>query len=122
MYIARPRCFASLVIAGLARGEGIPLTPLEAGACGVPILVGNQDGSREAVGQGVNGFALDPFDLDTIAQHLNQFATDEPYRRQMGNAARCRVVQEHAYPVFRERMRRFLDRVSANRHTHGRTL
>ncbi len=99
---------------GPGRGEGIPLTPLEAGACGVPILVGDQDGSREAVEQGVNGFSLDPFDLETIAQRLNLLLSDEPLRRRLGEAARRRVLQEHAYPVFRERMRRFLERVSAD--------
>jgi phosphatidylinositol alpha-1,6-mannosyltransferase len=99
---------------GPGRGEGIPLTPLEAGACGVPIMVGDQDGSREAVEQGVNGFSLDPFDLETIAQRLNLLLSDEPVRRRLGEAARRRVLQEHAYPVFRERMRRFLERVSAD--------
>lgn len=93
---------------GLGRGEGIPLTPLEAAACGVPILVGNQDGSREAVEQGVNGFALDPFDLEEIARHLTRLGDDEPLRRTMGQAARARIEREHAYPVFRERMQRFL--------------
>ena len=99
---------------GPGRGEGIPLTPLEAGACGVPILVGDQDGSREAVEGGVNGFALDPFDLETITQRLNLLLSDESYRCRMGDSARCRVVQEHAYPVFRERMRRFLERLQAD--------
>jgi phosphatidylinositol alpha-1,6-mannosyltransferase len=97
---------------GPGRGEGIPLTPLEAGACGVPILVGNQDGSREAVEQGVNGFALDPFDLETIAEHLRRLAADESYRQRLGRAARTRIEREHAYPVFRERMWRFLDKLA----------
>ena len=47
---------------GHMRGEGIPLTPLEAMATGIPVLVGNQDGSQEAVENGVNGYVLDPFD------------------------------------------------------------
>ncbi|MEM3484497.1 MAG: glycosyltransferase family 4 protein [Candidatus Methanomethyliaceae archaeon] len=101
---------------GPGRGEGIPLTPLEAAACGIPILVGNQDGSREAVEQGVNGFALDPFDLDSIAEHLRRLAANESYRQQLGRAARARIEREHAYPVFRERMRHFLDKVASKPH------
>lgn len=46
------------------RGEGIPLTPIEAMACGVPIIVGNHDGSQEAVVNNLNGSVIDPFDLD----------------------------------------------------------
>jgi len=89
-------------------GEGIPLTPLEAAACGVPILVGNQDGSREAVEQGVNGLALDPFDLPELARRLTRLHDDEPLRRRMGQAARARVEREHDYAVFRERTGRFV--------------
>jgi phosphatidylinositol alpha-1,6-mannosyltransferase len=105
---------------GPGRGEGIPLTPLEAAACGVPILVGNQDGSREAAQPGVNGFALDPFDLETIAMHLRRLATDEPYRRQLGQAARSRIEQEHAYPVFRERVGRFIKDMQVGTEQHRR--
>ena len=35
--------------AGTRKGEGIPLAPMEAMACGVPVLVGNQDASNVAV-------------------------------------------------------------------------
>ena len=75
---------------GPGRGEGIPLTPLEAAACGVPILVGNQDGSREAIQQGVNGFALDPFDQAAIIGCLNELISHEEYRQSLGQAARAR--------------------------------
>ncbi|MEM3433091.1 MAG: glycosyltransferase family 4 protein [Candidatus Methanomethyliaceae archaeon] len=93
---------------GPGRGEGGPLTALEAAACGVPILVGNQDGSQETVEHGVSGFALDPFDLDAIAAHLIRLAKDENLRRAMGQAAREKMERERAYPVFRERMRQFM--------------
>lgn len=98
------------------REEGIPLTPLEAAACGVPILVGNQDGSREAVEEGINGFALNPFDLKNIAGHLRQLAADDSYRQLLGGAARARIEREHAYSVFRRRMKQFLDEVATMQH------
>lgn len=49
---------------GKGRGEGIPLTPLEAMACGTPIIVGNQDGSQEAIFDNRNGYVIDSFDLE----------------------------------------------------------
>ncbi len=93
---------------GPARGEGIPLTPLEAAACGAPILVGNQDGSREAVEHGVTGMALDPFDLDAITAALTNLMADETHRTRLGRNSRLRIEREHAYPVFRSRIERFL--------------
>jgi phosphatidyl-myo-inositol dimannoside synthase len=93
---------------GIGRGEGIPLTPLEAAACGVPILVGNQDGSQEAVENGMNGFILDPFDLEAHAQAIVSLATNRTLRERMGLAARNRIEDYFSYPIFREKHRNFL--------------
>ncbi|HMP31667.1 MAG TPA: glycosyltransferase, partial [Saprospiraceae bacterium] len=57
--------FSLISEVGDGMGEGIPLTPLEAMACGTPIIVGNQDGSREAIFSSLNGYIVDPFDLDS---------------------------------------------------------
>ncbi len=86
---------------GEGRGEGIPLTPLEAAACGKPIMVGNQDGSQEAVLADTNGFVLDPFDLPGQLAKLELLAEDRALRQRMGAAARARIQAHHAYEVFR---------------------
>lgn len=93
---------------GVGRGEGIPLTPLEASACGVPILVGNHDGSQEAVAGASNGYVLDPFDIDGHASAIERLASDSSLRQQMSAAARERAVQEFGYETFREKQRRLL--------------
>jgi phosphatidylinositol alpha-1,6-mannosyltransferase len=93
---------------GRGRGEGIPLTPLEAAACAKPILVGDQDGSREAAVDGENGFVLDPFDLAGHAERLVRLARDAELRARLGAAALARVRAFHAYPVFRARLSRAL--------------
>jgi phosphatidylinositol alpha-1,6-mannosyltransferase len=85
---------------GRQRGEGLPLTPLEAAACGVPILVGNQDGSQEAVVGERNGFVLDPFDLDAHARRIIELARRPELRARMGRAARERAERELSYARF----------------------
>jgi phosphatidylinositol alpha-1,6-mannosyltransferase len=55
---------------GEGRGEGVPLVVLEALACGVPIIVGNQDGSQEAVIGDRAGFICNPFDLEVQARTI----------------------------------------------------
>lgn len=85
---------------GKSRGEGLPLTPLEASAAGVPILVGDQDGSAEAVIEGENGFVVDPFDLDAHAARVVALASDPARRAAMGEAARARAVRDFSYRRF----------------------
>jgi phosphatidylinositol alpha-1,6-mannosyltransferase len=94
-------------------GEGIPLTPLEAAACGKPILVGNQDGSQEAVVGEENGFVVDPHDLEAHAERIRRLAENPELRRSMGSAARRRIERFHTYEVFRSRLGRFLDEISS---------
>ncbi len=87
---------------GLGRGEGIPLTPLEAMSCGVPIIVGNQDGSGEAIDCNLNGFSIDPFDLVNHAQKLVLLLKDRTIRNQMGVAAVKVAHQRFSFVQFRE--------------------
>lgn len=96
--------FSLVTHAGPGAGEGIPLTPLEAAACGKTILVGDQDGSREAAEDGVSGFVLPPFDLDALAERVTRLALDPALRARLGAAARARIELEHAYPRFRDRV------------------
>jgi phosphatidyl-myo-inositol dimannoside synthase len=107
--IYRSACVFSLVgDRGVGRGEGIPLTPLEAAACGVPILVGNQDGSQEAVREGENGFVLDPFDLDGHASVLERLCLDTALRARMSEGAARVVRAEFSFDIFRRKHEQLL--------------
>lgn len=79
---------------GHGRGEGIPLTPLEAMACGAPITVGDEDGSREAVVADRNGFVVSPRDPTAHALALRRLLTDSALQQRMAREARA-VAQEH---------------------------
>lgn len=94
-------------------GEGIPLTPLEAAACGVPIVVGDEDGSREAVVEGETGFIVPSRDEDALVATLERCAASPDLLRKLGEgaarrAAECfsyeRFVKEHAALLERLRM------------------
>jgi phosphatidylinositol alpha-1,6-mannosyltransferase len=97
---------------GEGRGEGIPLTPLEAAACGKPILVGNHDGSQEAVLEGQNGHVFDPFDIPAITDRITELHKQPEVRRKQGEAARERAETEHSFPIFKERTIAALERAT----------
>ena len=100
---------------GPGLGEGIPLTPLEAAACGKPILVGDQDGSHEAVEDGVSGFVLHSFDLDALRERIVRLTGDAALRARMGAAGRERIAREHSYERFRDRVAEVLGEMGMGR-------
>lgn len=103
--------FALLTTKGPGQGEGLPLTPIEAAACGKPILVGNEDGSVEAVEDAVTGFAIDPRNVSEIARVLALLQADDVMRARLGAAGRERILREMSYGVFRARLEQLLPRL-----------
>ncbi len=94
---------------GQGMGEGVPLTPLEAAACGKPIIVGNEDGSQEAVIDGENGRIISPRDPAAMRDAIATILLDDDNRRRMGLAARARIEAEFSYEGFRSKTARLLD-------------
>lgn len=52
--------------------EGLGMAALEAMACGVPLIVGDNRGTREYVNHGDNAFACDPDDIDSFAYYIKK--------------------------------------------------
>ena len=94
---------------GHGKGEGVPLTPLEAAACGKPIVVGNEDGSQEAVIDGENGRIISPRDPGAMREAIATILLDDENRRRMGLAARARIEAEFSYQGFRNKTGRLLN-------------
>ena len=90
-------------------GEGLPLSLIEALACGVPILAGNQDGSIEAIGENINGFAVDPNNREDVLER----AKDIIYCGKFGDKKIIREYCERnfSFDLFR---RKFIGVVSEN--------
>ncbi|HXB94728.1 MAG TPA: glycosyltransferase family 4 protein, partial [Puia sp.] len=100
--------FSLITESGEGKGEGIPLTPLEAMACGKPILVGNDDGSREAVIDGLNGFVLDPRDLESHGLVIRRYLDEEQLLAEQSRQA-AKLAREHfSYVRFSEKMNNFI--------------
>jgi phosphatidylinositol alpha-1,6-mannosyltransferase len=105
--------FSLITDSGEGKGEGIPLTPLEAMACGKPILVGNQDGSREAI-INENGFAMNPFDLEAHKTAILNYAENAGVLMAHSKNALSVAHSYFAYEHFKLKHQQILGELNKN--------
>lgn len=72
-----------------SRYEGLPMTLLEAQACGLPMVAyACKCGPRDIIRDGANGFLIEEKDERTMVERLVQLMENEDLRRQMGANAK----------------------------------
>jgi glycosyltransferase involved in cell wall biosynthesis len=74
--------------------EGLPLSLLEAAACGRPLIATDVPGCRAIVRSDVNGFLVPLDDVAALARAVERLADDPELRRRFGRASRELVEQE----------------------------
>ena len=70
-----------------SRYEGLPYVLLEALLCGLPIVVSDVGGAREAVLDGINGFVVDEGDTTALIDSVQRLVDSDALRQQMSAAA-----------------------------------
>jgi glycosyltransferase involved in cell wall biosynthesis len=76
-----------------SRFEGFPRTILEAMRAGLPVVVSDVGGVREAVHDSVTGFVIPAQDVTCMSQRLQRLITDPALRTVMGRNARTTYEQ-----------------------------
>ena len=75
--------------------ESFGLVALEAMACEVPVVASNVGGLPEVLMDGVEGFLVEPRDIEKMAERSVSILADDSFRREMGKRAR-----EKAHSLF----------------------
>jgi glycosyltransferase involved in cell wall biosynthesis len=68
--------------------EGMPLTVLEAMACGLPVVATPVSGTAELVRDGENGLLVQPADPASLARAILRLIEDKPLREAQGRRGR----------------------------------
>lgn len=76
-----------------SRFEGLPLVPLEAMACGKPVIATNISSLPEIVGNGVTGILCPPDNTDVFVKACRTLAGNPEIVRKYGEAARRHVKE-----------------------------
>jgi glycosyltransferase involved in cell wall biosynthesis len=85
----RPYLQAGSAFVLASHQEGLPLSILEAMACGLPCIVTDVGGNAEAITHQLNGLVVPPGSVDAIASAISYLATHPHERAQMSRAARA---------------------------------
>jgi len=83
-----------------SRREGLPLSLLEASACGRPMVATDVPGCREVVRDGETGLLTPLDDAPSLAAAIARLASDATLRQRMGAAARRRAETEFSVAVI----------------------
>ncbi|MEM2099556.1 MAG: glycosyltransferase family 4 protein [Candidatus Bathyarchaeia archaeon] len=68
--------------------EGFPAAPLEALACGLPIIVSKESNMGEIIREGVHGFIIDDANPSVYREKIMLLLNDETMRREMSDNCR----------------------------------
>jgi len=88
------RLFDAFVLPSV--NEGTPVSAIEALASGTPVVATRVGGVPDVVRDGVDGFLVEPGELETAADRLATLAADPALRARFGEAGRSRVLERYS--------------------------
>lgn len=91
--------------------ENMPLSTLEAMACGLPVIASNVGGIPEQISNGVNGILVPARDSLELANAISLLLRDNELRKRLGESARERVVREFDFGICASRYQSIYDRL-----------
>jgi glycosyltransferase involved in cell wall biosynthesis len=93
-------------------GEGLPVSLLEAAACGRPLIATDVPGCREIARPGVNALLVPPENPQALADAIGAMAGDNALRHRFGQASRQIVEAEYSSDIVGREVVALYDRLS----------
>lgn len=82
----RPSYWAFDVFCLPSHREGFPISPLEAQACGLPVVTTTATGCRDSIVDGTTGLLVPPADVPALCRALVALTKDPEQRERLGRA------------------------------------
>ena len=97
-FAAAARIAESLWVWNTSVNKGMASLPLEAMAMESPVVLSNIGGAAEMVENGISGLLFDAGDIDALTGLLSKLYDSGRRRREIGVAARERVIRRFRFP------------------------
>jgi glycosyltransferase involved in cell wall biosynthesis len=88
------RLFDAFVLPSV--NEGTPVSAIESLASATPVVANRVGGVPDVVRDGVDGFLVEPGDVDGAAARLAELAADPALRIRLGDSGRARVLERYS--------------------------
>lgn len=95
--------------------EGLPITFLEAQACGLPVIASTSGGTGEGIAHGETGMLFAPGDESALAAHIRTLLGDAALRASMSVAARAHIQRAFDLRSQTAKLESIYDRVRGSR-------
>jgi glycosyltransferase involved in cell wall biosynthesis len=114
-----PRWYRSAAVAACTPWyEPFGLTPLEAMACGTPVVTYAVGGLSESVVDGLTGLHVPPGDVSALADALGMVCSDQALRGRLSRAATHRVRAYYTWDLTASRLAQVYAAVGVRRREH----
>jgi glycosyltransferase involved in cell wall biosynthesis len=94
-----------------SKHEGLPISLMEAMACGLPVVATRVGGVEELATNGVSGLVVPPQDPGRLAEALRQVLTDPTHAAALGRAARHTIEKAYSWQMIVREYEAVYDRI-----------
>ncbi len=99
-----------------SENEAFPLAPLEAMACGLPVIATSVGGLKDILQHGQNGWAVQPGDFQQLREALEGLMGSPWLAAQLGQAARRTVTERYSADSVTAKYVELFSRIHASAH------
>ncbi len=92
------------VLPSISSGEIFGLVLIEAMACGKPVIASNLPGVRKVVDNNVNGFLVEPYDIDGLVSKIDIFLHNSNLCEKFGLKGREKVINNYSWKNIGEKI------------------